>query len=85
MMMLGLAVKVRLSQLLTTEDMIYEICYMHAAPCTNGQLRLAGGSIPNEGRVEICMGNVWGTVCDDAWGSADATVVCRQLGYSTTG
>ena len=55
------------------------------APCAYGQVRLVGGNIVNEGRVEICMNNVWGTVCDDSWGSADATVVCRQLGYSTTG
>ena len=56
-----------------------------AAPCTTGHLRLMGSNIPNEGRVEICMNNVWGTVCDDLWSSIDATVVCRQLGYSTQG
>ena len=35
--------------------------------------------------MEICFGNVWGTVCDDLWDSNDAKVVCRQLGLATNG
>ena len=57
----------------------------HSAPCISGHLQLGGGNIANEGRVEICINSAWGTVCDNSWGSTDATVVCRQLGYSTQG
>ena len=28
--------------------------------------------------MEICIDNVWGTVCNDSWGDNDARVVCRQ-------
>ena len=58
---------------------------MLIAPCTDGELRLVGGNIANEGRVEICLSNEWGTICDDTFSSVDAEVVCRQLGYLTTG
>lgn len=53
--------------------------------CHDGDIRLVEGSTTLEGRVEICINDVWGTVCDDGWGSEEARVVCRQLGLSSAG
>ena len=53
--------------------------------CTYGQLRLVGSMASNEGRVEICINNEWGTVCDDHWESNEAMVVCSQLGFPAQG
>ena len=49
-----------------------------ATNCTQGAIRLRGGDA-TQGRVEICNNNIWGTVCDNFWDTADARVVCRQL------
>ena len=53
--------------------------------CFNGALRLVGGNAPNEGRVEICRNNIWGTICSTNWTDFDASIACRQLGYLSYG
>lgn len=50
--------------------------------CTDGDVRLVGGTSPLNGRVEVCYRDQWGGVCSQSeYSRKEATVVCRQLGY----
>ena len=59
--------------------------------CTHGQLRLYGGvKDPNNrtwsGRLEICLNDAWGTICNTSFGDVDAKLACDQLsGYHREG
>ncbi|KAL8597993.1 hypothetical protein ACOMHN_011418 [Nucella lapillus] len=60
--------------------------YMAGAICFNDsgiQYRISS-DVPqaNEGRVEIAVGGVWGTVCRHLWDDRDAKVFCRGQGYT---
>lgn len=50
------------------------------------QVRLVGGRVPEEGRVEVRFGNrdEWGDICADGWSLIEANVICKQLdlGYA---
>ncbi|XP_071796352.1 scavenger receptor cysteine-rich type 1 protein M130-like [Asterias amurensis] len=48
--------------------------------CTS-TVRLENGDADSNGRVEIKVDGVWGTVCDHDWDLKDADVVCREMGF----
>ena len=58
-----------------------ELTVFYAA-CTQGDIRLVAGALSNEGRVEVCNQNQWGSVCSIGWGVPDARVACYHAGYS---
>ena len=52
---------------------------------TDWELRLVNGGSSLEGRLEVCLNGVWGTICDQSWDDTDAGVACSQIGHSARG
>ena len=50
-----------------------------SSDCSDGNIRLVGGTNVLEGRVEVCINRAWGTICDNGFNNKDATVICNQL------
>ena len=53
--------------------------------CNVGDVRLVGGNTAQEGRAELCIDGMWGSICDNKWSANDANVLCGQLGYASYG
>ncbi|XP_056441951.1 neurotrypsin [Gadus chalcogrammus] len=53
--------------------------------CKQGSVRLLGGRSKLDGRVEVYLRGIWGSICSQDWADEDAAVVCRQLGKGFTG
>jgi hypothetical protein len=67
------------------------VCFPHSN-CTEGAVRLADGETPLDGRFEVCVSGVWGTlpapvVVNSRYGYHSTELekaerICRQIGLS---
>ena len=57
----------------------------NTVPCNDRDVRLVVSQYPGIGRIEVCANSSWGTICTNTWDDLDATVACRESGYSPYG
>ena len=74
--------------------------HLLAVTCIHGSVRIINDEVDRinqlpefdfvqddvaRGRVEVCVENNFGSVCDLIWNHLDASIVCDQLGFSPYG
>lgn len=48
-------------------------------PCTENDFRLVGGT-NTSGRIEVCVGGLWGSICGDSFDDKTAVMICEKIG-----
>lgn len=71
-------------------NMLFLTCIYKYLDCTNGEMRIVQRSNQiypqyTVGRIELCVNGSWGKICGDFFDNSDASVFCRQMGYSPLG
>ena len=61
------------------------IILLEFANCEEGAVRLKDGDIEQEGRIEVCANDIWGSICGDGFDFTDAYVVCKELDLGVSG
>ncbi len=72
------------SSKLASIDCVYYYCLLMISHL-GSSLRLlssSGDTGGYSGRLQIYVNNTWGTVCDHIFGSLEAGIACRQLGFT---
>ena len=57
------------------------LCVISLYAVSRETLRLSSGYSKYEGRVEVFINGIWGSICDNGWSLPEADVVCRELGH----
>ena len=61
----------------------YQVIFLLNLLIGEGSVRLTGGALDNEGRLEVFFDGEWGSVCNRNWGRWSGSVACKDLGYES--
>lgn len=73
----------KFNKLLTSLSFSFSVHGSTYANCSDGDIKLVGGTTEYEGRVEICINSAWGTIARSS--SNIAQTICNKLGYTIAG